>query len=191
VAGHQLIDRHLAELARLLPARAVDELADGLHETWQHHLAAGRSPAAAATAAIAEFGTTAEITAAFTAQAPGRRAAQLLLASGPLVGLCWGASLVTGQVWTWPIPAAAIAGFAAALLATVAVLLVAATSRHSYRRTRLGGVGGLGLFALDLTMIAAAVLAAPGLGWPAILAIPASLIRIGWILRSVPAALAR
>lgn len=191
MASHQLIDQHLAELARLLPGQAVDELADGLYETWQHHLATGLPPAAAARVAIAEFGTTAEITAAFTAQAPGRRAAQLLLATGPLVGLCWGASLVTGQVWTWPIPMAAIAVFAAALLATVTALLAAATSRHSYRRTRLGGVGGLGLSVLDLAMIAAVVLAAPGLAWPAILAIPASLLRIGWTVRRLPATLAR
>ena len=44
MASHQLIDDYLARLAQRLPADAVDELADGITETWQHHLAAGRSP---------------------------------------------------------------------------------------------------------------------------------------------------
>jgi hypothetical protein len=108
VAGHQLIDDHLSRLARRLPADTVDELADGLTETWQHHLAAGLHTDEAARAAIGEFGTPDQITAAFIAQAPGRRTARMLLATGPPIGLCWGASLVTAQVWTWPIPVAAM-----------------------------------------------------------------------------------
>lgn len=35
MASHHLIQEHLAELARHLPADTVDELADGLIETWQ------------------------------------------------------------------------------------------------------------------------------------------------------------
>jgi hypothetical protein len=191
VAGHQLIDDHLARLARHLPAGTVDELADGLTETWHHHLAGGLPPAAAAQAAIGEFGTPEQISGAFIAQAPGRRTARLLLATGPPIGICWGASLITAQVWTWPIPAAAAATLAAALLAVVAALALAATSRRSYRRTRLGAVGGLGLLTLDAAMLAGVILVAPTLVWPMAVAIPASLARIGLTLRTLPTVLSR
>jgi hypothetical protein len=43
----------------------------------------------------------------FTRQAPGRRAARLLLATGPLVGACWAAALTSGRAWTWPVSAIA------------------------------------------------------------------------------------
>jgi hypothetical protein len=190
MASHQLIDDHLDELARRLPADIVDELADGLTETWQHHVATGLPPAASARAAIAEFGTSEQVTAAFTAQAPGRRTALILLASGPIVGLCWGASLITAHAWTWPVPTAAPAALAIGLLAVVAALATAATSRMSYRRTRLGGIGGLGLLVLDAAMLTTVTLTAPTLVWPMAIAIPASLARIGWTLRTLPAALA-
>jgi hypothetical protein len=191
VAGHQLIDEHLNRLANRLPADTVDELADGLAETWQHHLARGLSPAAAASAAIGEFGTPDQITVAFTAQAPGRRTARMLLATGPPIGICWGASLITARVWTWPLPAAAAATIAAGLLAVVAALALAATSRRSYRRTRLGGVGAIGLITLDAAMLAGAILVAPTLVWPMAVAIPASLARISLTLRALPALLTR
>jgi hypothetical protein len=186
VAGHQLIDRHLAALARRLPADTVDELADGLYEAWRHHLGTGLPPAEAAHAAIAEFGTPDRITGEFVRQAPGRRTAVLLLATGPLFGLCWGASLITARVWSWPVPAPVAAAFAGALLVTVAALATAATSRHSYRRTRLGIVGGVGLVVLDTAMIAAVLLAAPAIVWPMAAAVPASLARIGLTIRSLP-----
>ena len=73
----------------------------------------------------------------FTRQAPGRRAARLLLATGPVAGGCWAAALILGRAWTWPVPATARIGFAAVLLLAVLALLAAATSRHSYQRTRL------------------------------------------------------
>jgi hypothetical protein len=39
-----VIEQYLARLGRDLPAGIVDdELADGLNETWRHHLAAGLS----------------------------------------------------------------------------------------------------------------------------------------------------
>lgn len=187
MAGHQLIDHHLAVLAQRLPADTVEELADGLIETWHHHRDAGLAPDQAAHAAIAEFGTPEQITRAFVAQAPGRRTARQLLATGPVVGACWGASLIDARAWNWPIPGAAAALFGLALLAVVAVLLASATSRRSYRRTRLGTAGGLGLVVLDAAMIAAGLLVAPTLVWPMAVAIPASLARIGLILRHLPA----
>ena len=161
MAGHDLIDAYLATLARRLPTEVVDELADGLAETWQSHVGRGLRPAAAARAAIAEFGTPDQVVDAFVRQAPGRRTARLLLASGPVAGVCWGASLRGAHAWTWPVPRPAAALFGAALVAVAAALAVAATSRHSYRRTRLGGIGAFGLLVLDATMVSAALLAAP------------------------------
>jgi hypothetical protein len=185
MASHQLIDDHLAVLTRTLPPDTVDELADGLTETWQRHLATGLTPTEAARAAIAEFGTPEQITRAFVAQAPGRRTARLLLATGPVVGGCWAASLVTAHAWTW-VPPAARTLFALTLGSVVAALLTAATSRRSYRRTRLGLAGGLGVVALDAAMVTAILLAAPTLVWPMGVAIPASLTRIGLTLRCLP-----
>lgn len=187
MAGHQLIDAYLATLRRRLPADAVDELADGLHESWHHHRAEGLPPTGAARAAIAEFGTVEQVVRAFVTNAPGRRAARLLLATGPLVGVSWGAGLVTAHVWTWPVPFSAAVCFAAALISVAAILLVAATGTGSLRRTRLGMAGGLGLFILDATMLAAVVLMAPELSWPMYAAIPASLARMAYTARSLPA----
>jgi hypothetical protein len=191
VAGHRLIEDQLAALADRLPADAVAELTDGLLETWQHRLAAGLPPEAAARAAIAEFGDPDQITRAFVAQAPGRRTALALLATGPLVGVCWGASLLTARVWTWPLPTAGVAAYALALLAVVATLVTSATSRRSHRRARLGTAGGAGLVVLDVAMLAAVLIAAPVLVWPMVVAIPASLARIGLTVRFLPRVLGR
>jgi hypothetical protein len=190
MAGHRLIEDYLADLGRRLPPQVIDELGDGLAETWHRHLAAGFPPAAAARAAIAEFGTAEEITTAFVIQAPARRAARLLLATGPLVGVCWGVSLAAAHAWTWPVAPAAAVLYGATLLAVVASLLASATSRRSYRAARLGTVGGLGLVALDATMLATVVLIAPTLVWPMMVAVPVSLARIGLTVRSLPRALA-
>jgi hypothetical protein len=191
MASHELIDGYLADLARQLPPHTVDELADGLMEAWRHRLNAGLAPTAAARAAIAEFGTPDLVTRAFVAQAPGRRAAVLLLASGPVVGACWGASLVTARAWTWPVPAPAAVLLSAVLLTVVAALVTAATSRSSLRRTRLGAVGGIGIVALDAAMITAVLLLAPALVWPMLVAVPVSLTRIGLTLRFLPRTFAR
>jgi hypothetical protein len=191
MASHQLIDAYLAALRHRLPAGTVDELADGLVETWHHYLAAGRPEEDAASAAIAEFGATDQVTAAFVTSAPGRRTARVLLATGPLAGLCWGASLITAQAWTWPMPTAATLLFPPTLLAVVAALAAAATARGSYRRTRLGGLGGIGLIVLDAALVAGVIAVAPVLVWPMAVAIPASIARIGWTLRTLPATLTR
>lgn len=191
MASHQLIDAYLAQLRHRLPAGAVDELADGVAEAWHHHLATGRSGEDAARATIAEFGTTEQITAAFVTSAPGRRIALILLATGPLVGICWGTSLIAARAWTWPLPIGAAVLFALVLLAAVAALAVAASSRRSYRRTRLGGLGGLALLGLDAAMLTAVIVLAPALVWPMAVAVPVSIARIGLTLRALPPALTR
>jgi hypothetical protein len=190
MASHPLIEAHLAELARHLPTHVLDELADGLTETYDQHLARGQDPTAAATAAIAEFGQPDQIAAAFIHHAPGRRAALALLITGPVFAACWAPSLILSHAWTWPIPTPAALAFGLTLLGVVATLATAATSHH-YPRTRLAGAGAIGLILLDLALLAAVLLVAPTLVWPMALAIPASLTRIGLTTRTLPQLLIR
>lgn len=186
MAGHALIDTHLADLRRRLPASRFDELADGLTETYEHNLRSGLNPDTAASRAIDDFGTIEQISAAFTENAPGRRAAVALLASGPVVGGCWAASLITAQAWTWPLPLYAPVAFGAILLATIALLAIVAANNASYPRTRLTTLSGITTILLDAALLIAALTVAPVLVWPMALAVPASLTRIGYTLRAVP-----
>ena len=80
---------------------------------------------------------------------------------------------------------------AVAGLAAVGLLVAAATSRHSYRRTRLAGVGGLAVIALDITMLTGMLLVAPSPAWPMLGAITLSLARIAVTTRLLPRTLTR
>lgn len=186
-----LISAYLADLGRRLPAGITDEIADGLAMACEHHLARGLGEDDAARAAVAGFGDAGQLAAEFTRHAAGRRTARLMLASGPAVGACWGAALIAARAWTWPVPATARLAFGAALLLTITVLAGAATSQHSYRRTRLAAPGGIGIIMLDMTMITAALLAAPSLTWVLVIASTASLTRVGLAARLIPRVLAR
>ncbi|MGH8825068.1 MAG: hypothetical protein ACRDVN_11385 [Jiangellaceae bacterium] len=190
MASHSLIETHLTALRLRLPADAADELADGLIETFHHHALGGLTPERAAAAAIAEFGAVDQITTAFIRRAPGHRAALALLATGPAVGGCWAASLITAHAWTWPLPTGIGIAFGAILLGTVALLLTVATDTTSYMRTRLTALGGTGLIVLDTAMITAVALAAPTMAWPMVIAITASLARIGLTARALARILA-
>jgi hypothetical protein len=77
------------------------------------------------------------------------------------------------------------------LLLAVATLLVAGTSRHSYPRTRLAGLGALAVIALDVTMLTIVVLVGPALSWPMAGAITLSLARLVVTTRLLPRTLAR
>jgi hypothetical protein len=187
MASHELIESYLAHLSRRLPAGAVEELSDGLAETYRHHLSLGTDPAVAARSAVTDFGDPVIVVAAFTRQAPGRRAALMMLATGPIVGVCWAVTLVAGHAWTWPVASAVQYAFGLTLLSVVAVLVVAGTSRASYARTRIAVVGGSGLVVLDLAMLATVVVAAPALTWPMAAAVLASLARVVLTLRVLPA----
>ena len=83
-----VITDYLTALSAQLPAPVVEELADGLDQTCHRYLDQGLTPAAAARAAIAEFGAPEVILANFTRLSPARQAARRLLASGPVVGGC-------------------------------------------------------------------------------------------------------
>ncbi|HEX7267960.1 MAG TPA: permease prefix domain 1-containing protein, partial [Streptosporangiaceae bacterium] len=131
--GPRLIAAYLAELSAELPGRIVDELADGLDETYRRYLRQGLDPEAAARAAVAEFGEPRVIVAAFTDASRSRRTARRLLAAGPLVGICWAVVLISARAWTWPIPAVARVLFGAALITVLGLLAAAALGRH-YRQ---------------------------------------------------------
>jgi hypothetical protein len=186
VAGHQLIDATITALARRLPADAADELADGLTETYLRHLSHGLHPDAAASAAIAEFGEPHVIIAAFVRQSPGRGVAQALIVSGPAVGGCWSMALITSHAWTWPVPAPARLGFGLGLLVVVTALVLAATTRRSYRLTRMAAVGGLGLIGLDAAVLAGVALLPLTFTWPLALATAASVTRLALTARVLP-----
>jgi hypothetical protein len=185
-----LIDGYLAGLRRRLPAPIAEEAAAGLLETYQHHLAPEAGDQQAARAALAEFGDLTTVAGEFTRQAPGRRAARSLLATGPVAGACWAAALIGGHAWTWPVPATARLAFGAVLLLAALTLLAAATSQHSYQRTRLATLASPLILALDVTAITAAPLAAPALTWTLAAAVAISLGRIAftaWTLPRLPA----
>ncbi len=186
-----LIAGYVAGLHRELPPGLADEAADGLAEAYQHHLASGTGEQEAALAALAEFGDLATVTGEFTRQAPGRRAARLLLATGPVAGGCWTAALILGRAWTWPVPATARIGFAAVLLLAVLALLTAATSRHSYQRTRLAILASPVILLLDATAVTAAALAAPAFTPALSAAVAVSLGRIVFTARTLPRLTAR
>jgi len=165
VAEPRLIHDYRATLARRLPQAIVDELIDGLEQTYQHHLDTGLAPDAAAQAAVDEFGDPDSLIGLFAADAPARRAARLLLCTGPLVGGCWITLLITVRAWDWTVPTAGRAG-AAALLATVIALLVVAASTGSYRRAQQAAtIACLGLITLDATLTAAMLLPTAAHGW--------------------------
>ena len=185
-----LIRDYLTELAACLPARIVEELADGLDQTHRRYLDQGLDPMQAARAAIAEFGQPQVIIAAFAAASPGRRAARRLLAAGPVAGGCWCAALVAGRAWAWPVPAAARIVFGAALVLVIGLLIAAAFGR-SYRAVGLSARAGcVGIAALDSAMLVAVTLAGAAVAWPVALAASVSVARIGFTARTLPSVLA-
>jgi hypothetical protein len=180
--GNVLISSYLSGLRRRLPASLADEVSDGLIEAYEQRLASGQTADAAARAAVTETGDLAQVVGEFTRQAPGRAAARTLLAIGPVVGGCW----IATRWWAWPLPAATRLVFTAVLLVTISGLAAAATSRRSYRRTRLTAVAGPGLVVLDATVIITALLVAPALSWPLVIAVAASLTRMALTLTALP-----
>ncbi len=186
-----LIAGYVAGLHRRLPAVLADEAADGLIETYEQHLAAGAGQQEAARAAVAEFGDLGTVIGEFTRQAPGRRTARLLLATGPVVGACWAAALILSRAWTWPVPATARLSFGAVLLLAVMALAAAATSRHSYQRTRLTAAAGPVVLVLDVTAVTAVALAAPAITAALAIAAGASLGRIALTAWTLPRLAAR
>ncbi len=185
MAESSVIEGYLAVLSAQLPAPIVEELADGLDMTCQRYLDHGLEPSAAADAALAEFGDPHVILAEFTRLNPARRAARTLLASGPVVGGCWGIALITGRAWSWPIPAVVGLLLGIALLAVIGTL-TAATFGQRYRSvSRAGAAGCAGIAAVDAAMLVAVPLVIPAMSLPVVLAMAASVARITIAARSL------
>jgi hypothetical protein len=193
MASHALIDAHLATLRRRrLPSGAVDELADGLIETYDQRLQDGLDPDRAAATAVTEFGTVDEISKAFGRHSPGHRAAVTLLTTGPIVGGCWVASFIAWRSWTWPHAGAAAVIFAGGLVFTVALLEAARLFYRNYAKTRTASLAGIiGAIGFDAAMLATITAVAPTFVWPIVFAASASLARIGFTIRALSAVLAR
>jgi hypothetical protein len=185
-----LIADYLSQLAARLPTQIVEELAYGLHETYQAQRRAGHTPEDAARRAIAEFGDPASIITAFLAASPARRAARALLLTGPLVGGAWATVLLTSHAWDWPVPVWARAGFGAVLLSGVAMVAVAAFADRYRRAACSAAAASLAVLALDLTMLSYVNAAGLLTTWPVLLAAPLSAGRTLFTLSRLPRILA-
>jgi hypothetical protein len=185
-----LTSAYLAVLSAQLPAPIVTELADGLDQTHQHYLNQGLDPDAAAKAALAEFGEPQVVVAAFTNASPARRAARRLLATGPMVGACWGTALIINRAWTWPVPAGVRVLLGMALITAISLLAAAAFGRHYRPAGRAAAAGCIGITALDATMLIAITFAGPAVIWPIIVAAAASAARITFTARALRTVLA-
>jgi hypothetical protein len=185
MAGPGLIRGYLAALAAQLPAPIVAELADGLEQTHRYYLGKGLDPDAAARAAVAEFGDPQVVVAAFTGASPARRAARKLLATGPIVGACWGTALIINRAWTWPVPFGVRVMLGTALITVICLLAAAAFGRHYRSAGRAAAAGCVGLTALDATVLIAITFAVPTVIWPFIVAAAASAVRISFATRSL------
>jgi hypothetical protein len=189
MAGPRLIDDYLTALSAALPSRIVEELADGLDETYRWHLGQGLAPDAAARAAVAEFGDPELIVTAFTQASSGRRTARRLLVIGPGVAMCWAITLITARAWQWPVPVAARVLFGLALIAVIGLLAVAAACRRYRLVCRAAAAACVGTATLDAVLACTVLVIAPNLMWPAAVAVALSLGRSGFALRSLPHAL--
>jgi hypothetical protein len=174
----RLIRDYLAVLAAQLPAPIVDELADGLAETYQSYLRQGLALDLAAESAVAEFGDPLVIGAEFARVNPARRGARRLLLTGPVVGGCWAAVLITGRAWAWPIPLPARIGFGLLLLTVIGLLTAAVLGTRYQAASRAGIAGCLGIAAIDTLAITSAMLAIPTMTLVMIAAMAASTARI-------------
>jgi len=185
-----LIEDHLAELARRLPGPVVDELADGLNETYLAHRRRGLDLDRAARAAVDEFGDPATVAAAFIRSSPSRTTSRVLLLSGPVVGGTWAVAFVAGQAWRWPVAVGTRVGFGAAVLIAAVLLGVAAFGRQYRRASHSAAAACLVVLAVDASMLG--YITAIGLldSWPVRAAAALGTARSAFTLSRLPTVLA-
>lgn len=187
MTGAQLLEEYEASLSHRLPRHHVDEVLDGLCETYNAHRSEMADEDAAVRAAIRDFGDTDIIVAEFVRQSAGRRLARILLASGPLVGLFWAITLISDSGWTPHAPSPLLAGIASILVTTVVTLMATAVEATDYRRARTTArIGAVALLVLDVGMICAAVALSGSAMWALVVALAMSSVRAGFVLRSLP-----
>lgn len=187
-----IIDRYLAALATRLPGSrrardaVLDELRDGLSELTARYTDNGHPPLAAAKAAVAEFGTVDQVAAAFAGELVTRQARQIiavLIVTGPLVGVWW--LLLLAPVSPAGIPTLPLIG-----AAVLTGLLVLATTGGLARwlpstapaRALTGATTVVAAcIAGDIGMLTTLAIGSnTELGVVAVVAVLASLIRLGW-----------
>jgi HAAS domain-containing protein len=173
VTAGQVIETYLAQVAAALPgpARArrdlVAELRSGLLEAADAHRRAGLPAAAAAAAAVREFGDPRQVAAAFRPELTARHARRLAVAlavTGVPVGLLWlhavqasHPAISRAPLWRWigqpPVPLAAAAFLIAALVALCTIALTGRLIRWLPGGPRTAAlsaaVGGYGAAAAD------------------------------------------
>ena len=182
----RLIRGYLQVLAAQLPGPIVEELTDGLTETYRSYRTRGLPADAAAEAAVEEFGSAEEILAGFARVNPARRAARRLLGIGPVVGGCWVAALATSRAWPGSLPTRVALGLA--LVSCIGLLAVAALDRR-YRVAFYSGVAGcVGFAALDASLIVGVLVVAGVASWVTAVAMALSSARIALCARAAAAA---
>ena len=184
-----LIAGYMACLHRSSP-RPADEAADGLAETYQHHLPPGPENRNPRRPRWPSSGTWRRS----SASSPARRRAGEppgCCWHRPVAGGCWAAALILGRAWTWPVPAIAGSASPPPCCWRSWRLLAAATSQHSYQRTRLAMLASPVILLLDATAVTAAALAAPAFAPPLSAAVAVSLGRIAFTARTLPRLAAR
>lgn len=180
-----LIVAYDRDLRARLPAALADEVSDGLAETREKYLRLGLAPDQAARAAIDEFGDPSIVADAFCRVCPAKQLARRLIITSPAVGACWAAALITERAWDWPIPPAVLLLLGATFAASVALLVIAASSRR-YRAVRRAGTAGcLGIALLDASAITMAMLSAPASRWLLATAACASAARLVMVARTM------
>ena len=182
----RLIRGYLEVLAAQLPGPIVEELTDGLTETYRSYRTRGLPADAAAKAAVEEFGSAEEILAGFARVNPARQAARRLLGLGPVVGGCWVAALATSRAWPGSLPTRVALGLA--LVSCIGLLAVAALDRR-YRVAFYSGVAGcVGFAALDASLIVGVLVVAGVASWVTAVAMALSSARIALCARAAAAA---
>lgn len=181
----RLISGYLADLAAELPGQIVEELADGLDETYRHHRSCGLGPGDAARAAVAEFGDPQVIVAGFTRASPARRAARALLFTGPGVGACWGSALIAARAWRWPVPVVPRVLFGVVLVSVIGLLAAAVLGRRYRPVRRTAAAACAGTIAVDAAMLSAALVASPALLSPLLAGAAVSTARLAFAARNL------
>lgn len=209
---------YLAEIAARLPGPARDhqaiiaELRAGLLDAADAHRSRGLTAGEAARAAVAEFGDSQQVAAAFgpeLAARQARRTALALLATGPLIGLLWVAAALASHLgvhrappWEWagllPASRAAIPLAAAILVITIAATTTAIAATGPLTRwlparpgyapaaAALAGTGATAADAIILAVLAVQLTTAPGSvsPLPVAVAAAASLTRLALASRA-------
>ena len=208
------VERYLAEVAARLPGspRAhrdiVAELRSGILDATDAHCSAGLPPAEAVQAAIDEFGDPARVADSFRAEiATGlaRRAAVVVLVTGPLVGVLWIVTAVASHIaphhqWADLPPGLQVGvplvAVAAGVTACGALFGIAATGRltrwlpdlcrRAPAAAAVAGFGAIGAEALGLALLGAQLATAAGTlsPWPAAAAAAASVARLMFARRA-------